>query len=655
MTLRARLTSFFVVTVAVPLAVAGVVVAFLVSREVDHRTTNLLRTAGRAVAVVQSERVARAVQEVQRAAPEVTRNLDKPRLNAHLDRIRRTSGLDFLVAAAPGGAVLGGAAGRSSFSVESARPTLAGISSPTPPPTIIRASVPLVIVGRERVTLHGGWFADRDYMTTLAQATGAAVTLVADGRTVASSGTPPALPRTLRPTFEVPGGRRGAMVSWAGPTGGLAVVVSREGNPAVLGLVALLLVLMSVLVVSALGYALARAVTRPLRHLTAGALAIADGNLDQRVEISGSDELSRVAAAFNTMSENLRTYVGELKGSRDELRRVLERLGATLGSTHDLDAMLGVTLESTAVTLRASAGAVFLLSEPRRLAPVAAWGFEPPPGSQVDFGEGIAGRVAASGIPTRLPSPWIHSPVPAAAEPPSGTAMAAPLMRNDELVGVLALYGRKGPDGFTDSDLATLTSFAGQASVAIENVMLREEAQWLSVTDSLTGAWNRRYLQAALDKEIERAQRYGHQVSAIMIDLDRFKRVNDTHGHQRGDSVLVELCRRVAASIRGQVDTLARYGGEEFVVVLPETSLAGAVVTARKLLEAVRGAPFTDEAGGQQLHLTASAGVASYPVDGPVGEDLLRAADQALYRAKGGGRDRVEVSAAAPQVTGAAG
>jgi len=187
--------------------------------------------------------------------------------------------------------------------------------------------------------------------------------------------------------------------------------------------------------------------------------------------------------------------------------------------------------------------------------------------------------------------------------------------------------------------LSTIRAFANQATVAIDNVLLHQEAQRLSITDGLTGLWNYRYFQMTIDKEIERASRFGRPLSVLMLDLDKFKAVNDTYGHQRGDSVLIELATRIKGAIR-EVDTLARYGGEEFVLILPETDVTGALQTAEKVCELVRNRRFgsTDE---EPLRLTISVGLAVYPDHASTPAGLVKAADTALYAAKGAGRDRV--------------
>jgi diguanylate cyclase (GGDEF)-like protein len=216
-------------------------------------------------------------------------------------------------------------------------------------------------------------------------------------------------------------------------------------------------------------------------------------------------------------------------------------------------------------------------------------------------------------------------------------------------IGVLALYDALTPAGgaseFTGSDLETVTGFAEQAAVAIENVRLHEEAERLSLTDALTGLWNRRYLFSALQREIERANRFGRPISVILLDLDRFKAINDTYGHKRGDDVLVEIAQRVQGVIR-EVDVFARYGGEEMCLLLPETDRAGAEAAAERVSEAVRCTPF-GAAGEAPLRVTVSQGIAVYPGHGRAPGALLEAADDALYDAKHAGRDRWRVATGA--------
>jgi two-component system cell cycle response regulator len=224
-----------------------------------------------------------------------------------------------------------------------------------------------------------------------------------------------------------------------------------------------------------------------------------------------------------------------------------------------------------------------------------------------------------------------------------------PLKSSGTVIGVLDLYGSTASGGFDENDLATIRTFASQATVAVDNVLLHEEAQRLSITDGLTGLWNYRYFTMTVSKEIERAARFSRPLALVMLDLDHFKGVNDTFGHQRGDTVLIELAGRIRAEVR-DVDTVARYGGEEIVVVLPETDEAGAAQLVERICNSVRRKPF-GEPGIPPVHLTVSAGVAVFPVHGLAASVLLARADEALYSAKRAGRDTWRMSAGSPSTS----
>ncbi len=162
----------------------------------------------------------------------------------------------------------------------------------------------------------------------------------------------------------------------------------------------------------------------------------------------------------------------------------------------------------------------------------------------------------------------------------------------------------------------------------------RQELEQLSITDQLTGLYNRRHLEHALATECERARRHGHPVSLLLLDIDHFKRYNDTHGHLAGDAVLRQVGQLLRETVRAG-DCAARYGGEEFIVILPNTGVDGAVDLAERLRDRLRSENFD---GGT---VTASVGVTQSPSKGFTPESLVAAADEALYRAKREGRDRV--------------
>jgi diguanylate cyclase (GGDEF)-like protein len=355
------------------------------------------------------------------------------------------------------------------------------------------------------------------------------------------------------------------------------------------------------------------------------------------------------------MTDDLRTYVRALEASRDELQSGLSRLGDTLSSTHDLERILTVVLETAMASTRAQAGMVLMFGPNRdELVLEVSRGVEErgvPADLRLPIGQGVTGRVAKTGdVVMGCFGQGPGDVRPADGEPLSGSVIAVPLKSSGTVIGVLDLFDRLDAELFDDRDLATIRTFASQATVAIDNVLLHNEAQRLSITDGLTGLWNYRYFTMTIGKEIERSARFGRPLALLMLDIDLFKTVNDTYGHQRGDAVLVELAGRIRAQVR-DVDTVARYGGEEIVVVLPETDEAGAAQAAERICDAVRRRPF-GEPGHGEVEVTVSIGAAVFPAHGASSTTLLRRADEALYRAKNEGRDTWRLAAVkAPEGT----
>jgi two-component system cell cycle response regulator len=187
--------------------------------------------------------------------------------------------------------------------------------------------------------------------------------------------------------------------------------------------------------------------------------------------------------------------------------------------------------------------------------------------------------------------------------------------------------------------LRIISNALEKAGLKREMRMAQEKLAEMSVRDELTGMFNRRYFQEALEREVSGSQRYDHGLALCMIDLDFFKRVNDTHGHLCGDRVLQEFGRLLGDSIR-KYDVGCRYGGEEFAVILPDTTLEKAVSLCERFRERIKNHPFSYD--GLTLQITASVGVAARPADGNInGKQLVDMADRALYQAKSQGRDRV--------------
>jgi diguanylate cyclase (GGDEF)-like protein len=444
--------------------------------------------------------------------------------------------------------------------------------------------------------------------------------------------------------------RSGWQVSTAGATTGqfcaVAAAVPTPGSRLMQGTVLGILVV-GLVVGFLLVLWLAQSLTSPVLALTEAAERVARGDLTGRLPAGGADELGRLSGAFNHMTDELQLSIGELQRSRDLLRENVARLGDALQRTHDLDGLLSTVLAAAASATSGQRATAWLIEGGSVVARVSVPSGAPRAAvRRLPIGADLAGEVAADGQPRRLGHGHEDGTTVL-----GGPALGAPLRRGHSVLGVIVVERDPQEPAFDTDDEAMLVSLAGPAGIAVDNVLLHREAQRLSVTDPLTGAGNLRHMTTTLAREVERATRFDRPLALLLMDLDHFKRVNDTYGHTVGDAVLRELSRRVAACVR-EVDTVARYGGEEFVVITPETDTDGALHLASRICEAIREAPFM--VGEDNVIVTVSIGVASLPSHGTSSGDLVRAADDGLYAAKRAGRDRYQL-APLPASTAAAG
>lgn len=690
MALRTRLSLAFVFVVLLPVVVGAVLVSVVAPSALHDQVAGRLRTARTSVTEMLSARCAQAVQAAQLLGLQVATAGPQ----AAVQQAVRTSGVGYAVVEDAGGKVVASAGSLPNAPASvGARPLPAaldscgatganggsgasgasGASGDRGASFAISARAQLRIA--DQPTLRDvavAWPVDAK---TAAQLTDplddpTGVTLIVGDAVVSSNLSADAAAKVaaayaahtaqgadLAKTVDV--GNR--IVAFSPPTRaqpfGVAVSESAPGTSKLTWL----LVAVVVFTIAAglfIGRLLARLISRPVVELSEAADRVAGGDLDVELPVRSRDEVGRLASAFNDMTAELRSYIGRLERSRDELRRNADRLGATLAHTHDLGGILDVVLDTAIGSVQATSGVIMFLDADHNLTVRARRGAVTaamPSDVRIAVGKGIAGGVARTGEPVRGvvgEGPGLRADP---AEPPARTVVAVPLKQSGRIVGVLSLYDKAPADSelaavdpaapapsqpprqFTGHDLDALLTFAGQASVAVDNVLLHQEAQRLSLTDPLTGLWNYRYLTLALSHEIERATRFGRPLAALMVDLDRFKQINDRHGHQVGDAVLIELAARMRTEIR-EVDTLARYGGEEFVVVLPETDAEGAGRTAERLGAVIRSKLFC-EGTPHELPVTASLGVAVFPDHGTDASHLLRSADSALYAAKADGRD----------------
>ena len=381
------------------------------------------------------------------------------------------------------------------------------------------------------------------------------------------------------------------------------------------------------------------AVARLVRDLTDAAEAVAAGDLERAVAVPPEPELARLADAFNHMVERLAARRRELEERDEAFRSALNRLGDALIDSHDRSGIISAVLETSALSLGTSRG-IFdaVVPGPGGLRAISCYGCERE-GMELAPGAGLAGDAARNDHVSIWPGSVAPAPEEVEEDEQDRAGVAVPLRRGNRPIGVLALYGRGADGPFAADEIHLLGSLVHQAETAIENTFLYEEATRLSITDGLTGLWNRRLFDLRLSEELQRAIRFQEPFGVLLIDLDYFKAVNDRHGHQAGDAVLIELARRLTDATR-EVDVVTRFGGEEFALILPKTPVPGTMRLAVKIREVVAAEPFM--AGSTSIPVTVSVGAAAYPDHGLSAPELIAAADAALYRAKEGGRDRVE-------------
>src|SRR5271168_5246084 len=341
------------------------------------------------------------------------------------------------------------------------------------------------------------------------------------------------------------------------------------------------------------------------------------------------------AEAANNESIMKRTQARELTLLRaDSLAQLLHAMVGGLKESYSLDAVSVVLLDPQ--------------HEVRHL--LIAGGDRPEEFKQIFFVDSLVGLAPQLSV---LHKPWLGPFVGAdhhllfPGTPNLKSAALVPLARKDRVTGALC-FGSRDASRFTRHHGTEFLAHLGAvAAVCIENSVNRARLLRAGITDFLTGWHNRRYLQQRLKEELARAQRHAGTISCLMIDIDRFKGINDGYGHLAGDIALKEIAQRIESKIRS-MDTAARFGGAELAILLPESSAAEAANLAERIREVIAKVPFTLTAQIERS-VTVSVGVASISPGRDetdlkaVADRLLADADAALYRAKALGRNRVQV------------
>jgi diguanylate cyclase (GGDEF)-like protein len=633
MSFRTRLTLFFVLIVVVPMIALGVVVARIVS-DSQHAKARAQNRASAAAALAGFQRLStdgtRHAHALARDAA-LAAALRTPATTddrAHARALAAQRGLARLRLVGADGAVLADVGDPRAIARGAVRIGPAAAGDAADGPVTVEAS-----------TLN----ADRFARTASVRGVRAVVTR--DGTLLASTlPTPLAAKDAARlpddGTVTLGGTEYAAATFHAQDFGGRPTTVvvltdtSAAASAATRGQwIALGLLLVFLLLAFAGALLISRQLHGQLERFLVAAKRIGGGDFTTTVPVEGSDEFAELGREFNKMSSELERRVDELADERARLRDSIQRIGATFASNLDRTALLEIGAQTVVDAVEAGCGRAAIratadgpLIEAARVGSLAG-SEQAIAAAEAQTHEHGGGAVATVG---------------------DMSALAAPIAQHDgdpgETPRGIVTVARRGRP-FTVAERELVASLAHQTGLSLENVDLHEQVQRQAVTDELTGLSNRGRFQQVIAAEAAAARRFDQPLGLVMLDIDDFKRVNDTHGHQQGDLVLQEVAR-VLRDCSREVDEPARYGGEELAVALQQTDLDGAEAIAERVRTAVEALDLPRLDGDGTLRVTVSCGVAASDDGDPIA--LVAAADAALYDAKGAGKNRTVRAGDAP-------
>ncbi len=394
-------------------------------------------------------------------------------------------------------------------------------------------------------------------------------------------------------------------------------------------------------------------------HTVFGAVPVVDGRLAWAVQTGPGVEIGLAAlslwAIVGSTAQFMMVNEHDLRASNRELA-VLRALTRDLERSLDLQDVCESLARGVVRELGYRRAVCWLAHDGGELEARGAVGFTPAglnvlAGLRLTSADGPVARAVETRQPQLVETATPRPEALADAFLIDSVLVLVPLVSEGRLQALLTAELRTFPGvapRLTTRDARVLTTLAAEGALALENARLHADLRALSITDALTGVYNHRHFQQRLQEELDRSVRNAvagqpRPVALIMADIDHFKRINDRYGHPSGDEVLRTFARLVERVLRSS-DVVCRYGGEEFVIILPETDAAQAEAVAQRLRESVERSHFIGADGASLGPITASFGVAAHHDGLPSRSDLVRRSDEALYRAKSQGRNRVVVS-----------
>jgi len=419
-------------------------------------------------------------------------------------------------------------------------------------------------------------------------------------------------------------------------------------------------------------FALFRSIINSINRVQHSGNLLIEGDMDTPIPSVNTRELDELAQTLEFLRQQLQKSIENQKLEVEERRRVenalqqvhfkltrqmevISRQAHELSLLSKLSGMLQTCKDNSEAydaiylllpkLLPARVGGLYILNETTEtMDPVALWGETVSGATAFDTDDCYALR---KGQVYRVKNPDAELICRHVKNiQPDSTSICIPMIAQGRICGLLHIQEKQpstdSPAEMADASFHLAVTAAEQLSLSLANLKLQSALRQQSIQDALTGLFNRRYLDESLGREIARARRSGAPVGIIMIDIDYFKRFNDTYGHEAGDTVLQSVGKFISLHVR-EDDIACRYGGEEFTLIMPGASLESAFERAEELRKGVQSLQMS-HAGKLLESITLSLGVAAFPQYGETGEMVIQAADAALYRAKDNGRNRAETA-----------